>query len=51
MFSHDGPWRDRVRSGDTELARIECLAIPNVFAEYGDAEAERERRKFAMLTY
>jgi hypothetical protein len=25
-------------SGETELARIECLAIPNVFAEYGDAE-------------
>ena len=41
----------RLMSGDTELARIECLAIPGAFAEYGDAEVERERRKFAMLTY
>ena len=32
----------RLMSGDTELARIECLAIPNAFAEYGDAEVERE---------
>ena len=41
----------RLMSGDTELARIENLAIPNAFAEYGDAEVERERRKFAKLTY
>jgi hypothetical protein len=39
----------RLMSGDTELARIECLAVPNAFAEYGDAEVERERKKFAML--
>ena len=41
----------RLMSGDTELARIECLAIPNAFAEYGEDETERERMKFAMLTY
>ena len=38
-------------SGDTEPARIECLAVPNAFAEHGDAEVERERRKFEKLTY
>ena len=45
----NGPWRDRMMSGDTEPARIECLAVPNAFAEHGDAEAERERRKFEKL--
>ena len=42
----------RLMSGDTELARIECLAIPGAFCEgYTEEETERERRKFAMLTY
>ncbi len=42
----------RLMSGDTELARIECLAIPGVFCEgYNEEEAERERRKFEKLTY
>ena len=41
----------RLMSGETELARIECLAIPNAFAEYGDAEVERERQKFEKLTF
>ena len=42
----------RLMSGDTELARIECLAVPGVFCEgYTEEEAERERRKFAMLTH
>ena len=42
----------RLMSGDTELARIECLAIPGVFCEgYTEEEAERERRKFEKLTY
>src|ERR1035437_2101262 len=41
----------RLMSGDTELSLLECLAVPNAFAEYGEEETERERRKFAKLTY
>ena len=41
----------RLMSGETELARIEHLAVPSIFAEYGEEEVERERRKFAMLTH
>ena len=41
----------RLMSGDTELARIELLAIPSEFIDATEEETERERRKFAMLTY
>ena len=41
----------RLMSGETELARIERLAVPSIFAEYGEEEVERERRKFEKLTY
>ena len=36
----------RLMSGDTELSRIECLAVPGVFCEgYTEEEAERERQE------
>jgi hypothetical protein len=38
-------------SGDKELTRIENLAIPSAFVEYGEEETERERRKFCKLTF
>ena len=38
-------------SGDTELARIECLSNPQVHSRSTEEETERERRKFEKLTY
>ena len=40
----------RLMSGDTELARVELLAIPSVFMDATEEETERERRKFEKLT-
>ena len=44
----------RLMSGDVELSRIECLAVPNAFgdeSDYTEEGLERERQKFAKLTY
>ena len=43
----------RLMSGDKELTRIEALAIPSVFCNYGDwaAEEKSEREKFQNLTF
>ena len=44
----------RLMSGDVELSRIECLAIPMAFMDendYTEEGRERERQKFAKLTY
>ena len=43
----------RLMSGDKELTRIENLAIPSVFCNYGDwaAEEKSEREKFQNLTF
>ena len=43
----------RLMSGETELARIECLAVPMAFCDYADwtTEVLSEREKFEKLTY
>ena len=41
----------RLMSGDTELARVELLAIPSVFMDATEEETERERKKFEKFTY
>ena len=43
----------RLMSDDKELTRIEALAIPSVFCNYGDwaAEEKSEREKFQNLTF